>query len=584
MVDRQQPSPEDVAGPAMSAPHTTPSLAAPTVSSPTTPAGSLPANSPSPVHPDLEAATSSQEQQSRGIPEITVAGPSSETNHQYATAGGPIQQPPRSFSPVGVNENTPFTASYPPYQAQYPPQGQGVPPPGGYYGPQAATGGYAPVAGYPYAGAAVAAADNKPKTFAQRMAGSDEHWQWKLSLRVVLIVLDIIAIGAAAAVTANNANNNGFYSWYYFDDSYILPFTLIPLGVSFVWCLVVVLVLLLRKPPRAVHPGIAVGLDLVLWLAFIFTLLFTVSAVLSLHEFGDSPSLDAPYYYSGSYGGGYSLAPNNSWVWTTTSDYYNYYNLAQETGTATVSSALSTSTTTTVATAVAASVTSVAAAASQTTPAPALSKRAKRQLFGSSSAGVSSDPYSYDDPYTYSDYDEPYSYDDPYDSYSTDSDGYYIYPTTTTTSTRARATITRDCTPEFTSCAQQDAFVNKLWHDKDRRYALDMLVAIIQGIAIVLHFALFVWACVDTHRRNRMRRTNAMTMDVLQDMRQRGYVMVPAAEGGANAVPVGAMPGRDTMYSYPPAPAMGQEQWQGQQGPVSPRAAEKAPVSPVRYS
>ncbi|CAK7274919.1 hypothetical protein SEPCBS119000_006420 [Sporothrix epigloea] len=543
MADRVEPSPEDIAGPALPA-HST---SDPAMSSPNT------APSTSYVH----------QEQTRNAPPISVAGPSQPRNLGPSSP----QAPPRSVSPVGVNESTPFTAGYP-YQG-----GAGVPA-GGYYGPQAAGGYHPSLAAYqPYTGATpydvgtgaaaaatpgaaggAALADNQPKTFMQRMASSDEHWQWKLSLRVVLIVLDIIAIGAVAAIAAQSSNVN--FSWFYDDGVGVMPYVLIPLVLSLVWCLIVVLVLLLRRPPRAVHPGIAVGVDLVLWLVLIFTLLFTVADVIGVADwFDDISELSGPYYYGNANAGGYSLAPNDTWVWTRATVEYNnnYYNLVQKTDSTSPTSVAT----------LAVSATSTSGGAAATTPAPALSGAAKRAL-GVASASSIPGTYSYDSSpdssYTYSPYSyAPYSDPEPYtyeNRYTTDSNGYYVWITSTATAfaTAATSTATRQCEPEFTSCAQQDAYVNQMWHQKPRRFALDLIAAIIQGIAVVMHFTLFVWACVDTHRRNRLRRTNAMTMDVLQDMRQRGYVMVPAA---AMPIPVDA-----------------QGQWQ----PTSPRAAEKAPA------
>lgn len=305
-----------------------------------------------------------------------------------------------------------------------------------------------------------------------------------------------------------------------------------------------------------------------LWLAFIFTLLFTVVDVVGVADwFDDISEFNGPYYYNNNQAGGYSLAPNDTWVWTQAANEYNnnYANLVQKTDMA--------SPTTTVVTLSVSATSTSAEEAAVTTPPPALSGAAKRAL-GISSASSNPDspssvsPYSYP-PYSYSPYSnsdaysnpEPYTYDDPYaygNRYTTDSNGFYVWITSTATGFAATATattsVTRQCEPEFTSCAQQDAYVNQMWRQKPRRFALDLLAAIIQGIAVVTHFTLFVWACVDTHRRNRLRRTNTMTMDVLQDMRQRGYVMVPAA-----TIPIGGD---------------AQGQWQ----PTSPRAAEKAPA------
>lgn len=64
----------------------------------------------------------------------------------------------------------------------------------------------------------------------QRMASSDEHWQWKLSLRVILIILDIVAIGAVAAIAAQSSNVN--YSWFYDDNTGVIPYVLIPVSFA----------------------------------------------------------------------------------------------------------------------------------------------------------------------------------------------------------------------------------------------------------------------------------------------------------------------------------------------------------------
>ena len=54
----------------------------------------------------------------------------------------------------------------------------------------------------------------------------------------------------------------------------------------------------------------------------------------------------------------------------------------------------------------------------------------------------------------------------------------------------------------FSSCEEQDAFVNALWKQNVMRYNIDLTVTVCQFLALLFHFILFVWACVDTHRRN----------------------------------------------------------------------------------
>ncbi|KAK3209781.1 hypothetical protein GRF29_44g652830 [Pseudopithomyces chartarum] len=54
----------------------------------------------------------------------------------------------------------------------------------------------------------------------------------------------------------------------------------------------------------------------------------------------------------------------------------------------------------------------------------------------------------------------------------------------------------------FDSCEEQDAFVNAMWKGNVMRYNIDLTVTVCQFLALLFHFILFVWACVDTHRRN----------------------------------------------------------------------------------
>jgi hypothetical protein len=71
----------------------------------------------------------------------------------------------------------------------------------------------------------------------------------------------------------------------------------------------------------------------------------------------------------------------------------------------------------------------------------------------------------------------------------------------------------RDCTRSsrisyydqvpFASCEEQDAYINALWKAKPHRMDVVLTGVVCQFLNLVLHFALFVWACIDTNRRNR---------------------------------------------------------------------------------
>ena len=213
--------------------------------------------------------------------------------------------------------------------------------------------------------------------------------------------------------------------------------------ISLIFCLVCILVPLLRRSHRPVHPGVAVGLDLVLWLAFILTGLVTVTLIYVSVQYGSDNRYVNDYDANGNYySGTYHLASNGTWV---------------------------------------------------------------------------------------------FKVDDSYGGRSDD---------------------VRKCTPEFSSCAEQDVYINKLWQQRKRRDGSMIVVGVVQWMNVILHFALFVWACVDTHRRNKgksVRKTQAVADRVLQDMQSRGLVM-SAAGSGVGGVGGGAGLSRTEARQSPSQP------------------------------
>ena len=64
----------------------------------------------------------------------------------------------------------------------------------------------------------------------------------------------------------------------------------------------VLLIYLLRRPPSPIHPGICVGIDLILWLGLIVTGLFTIGAIFSIWTYGSDGYIEDPSYGQGGYG------------------------------------------------------------------------------------------------------------------------------------------------------------------------------------------------------------------------------------------------------------------------------------------
>ncbi|KAL9072403.1 MAG: hypothetical protein Q9161_003573 [Pseudevernia consocians] len=120
----------------------------------------------------------------------------------------------------------------------------------------------------------------------QEMYAEDPKFLWKYSLRALAIVLAIVSIGligwalAHQVIFPNNIYDNydyAYYDWPYNNDIWFLPWEFITLGLSVIWNVANILVLLLRNRP--IHPGANVACDLLLWLGLIVTGIFaTVGA------------------------------------------------------------------------------------------------------------------------------------------------------------------------------------------------------------------------------------------------------------------------------------------------------------------
>lgn len=99
----------------------------------------------------------------------------------------------------------------------------------------------------------------------------------------------------------------------------------------------------------------------------------------------------------------------------------------------------------------------------------------------------------------------------------------------------------RDCTGShgpfynmnFTNCAEQDAYVNKAWSEKPHRTSVNLTGVVCQFFGLTLHFALFVWACVDTNRYNRRKISKDAEMlaaGIVQKMIGNGAIVPPPGQ------------------------------------------------------
>lgn len=336
----------------------------------------------------------------------------------------------------------------------------------------------------------------EPQTLREKLNAGDANWQWKIGMRAVLVILGIIGIGCAAWTLVNFGPGKNPYE-YELDDAWAMPWTLITFCISVVWSFACILVFFLRRPNAPVHPGAQVGMDLVLWLAFIPTGLFAVVAVTSVASLGQSGRIGGYGYLSSSNGYYFYQQSNNTWAWN------------------------------------------ASASGSQSS------------YYGGMRDCMRNNT-----------------------SYSS-----YSYGRT------------------FTNCTEEDMYVNALWTGKSNRFNTELTATVCQFLGLLLHFVLFVWACVDTNRRNSSKvgkDAEKMAADIVMKMVQSGAIIPPPGAAHMRPMP-GQVPPHMMQYGQMPPHMMQQgqipphmmqqmfpQQYQNQQhyGHFAPQAAPQAPQVP----
>lgn len=184
-------------------------------------------------------------------------------------------------------------------------------------------------------------------------------------------------------------------------------------------------------------------------------------------------------------------------------------------------------------------------------------------------------------------------------------------------------TSPRDCTGRhslfyytsinITDCAQQDALINKAWAEKPHRANVSLTGVVCQFFGLALHFALFVWACVDTNRYNRTKISSdaqKLAAGIVEKMIGNGAIVPPPGQAYMQpgmgqpvyyqAPPQGysmqpmymqPAPGQPQQFMYPQQP--GQQQYMmpmqypmGQQGAsgAAPGVAGPSNEKAARYA
>ncbi|KAF3046928.1 hypothetical protein E8E12_008048 [Didymella heteroderae] len=281
-------------------------------------------------------------------------------------------------------------------------------------------------------------ADQDDLTYNEQLNAVDRYWKFKMALKIAMILASIIGISCLgwALSTANKLPTDGGYGY---GSSWALPWGLITFSISLVWCAICIARFVLAKQP--VHPGVRVTMDLLLWLGFLVTALFTMYALFDLLYWGDDGNMSYSLGYSTSYGD-YVLQKNNTWVWETSEAY----------------------------------------------------------------SGVT------------------------YDRVCNGSSSYTYYEPL-----------------PFHNCAEMDAYVNTLWHEKGNRARVELTAVVTQWLGLLLHFTLFVWACVDCHRYRHSKVSKdaeKLAAGIVQNMVQNGAIMPPPGQ------PTPHMRGSQWQQSY----------------------------------
>lgn len=143
------------------------------------------------------------------------------------------------------------------------------------------------------------------------MYADDPTFLWKAILRFLAILLAIVGIGTTAWAMISHTNGpttdtdsssylDDYDDDYFFGTTAFLPWQYITLGLSILWNIANITVLLARN--RAIHPGANVACDLLLWLGLLVTGGFAnLCAVNYLYYTADD---DDTYDDGSSYGGG----------------------------------------------------------------------------------------------------------------------------------------------------------------------------------------------------------------------------------------------------------------------------------------
>ncbi|KAF2643778.1 hypothetical protein P280DRAFT_466508 [Massarina eburnea CBS 473.64] len=174
--------------------------------------------------------------------------------------------------------------------------------------------------------------------------------------------------------------------------------------------------------------------------------------------------------------------------------------------------------------------------------------------------------YSSDGPWTYAQGNNTWVYDSGYSSSYTSS-----------SRTRSCDSSSQYSTSQYSSCADLDNYINHLWATKSARFNAELCATVCQFIALLLHLVLFIWACVDTNRRNSTKVTKdaeKLAAEIIQNMIKNGAVIPPP--GQAHMQPMIPQPMPPHIYAQYQQQYQQYQQYPQQHQQMGPQMPQRA--------
>ncbi|EFW99797.1 hypothetical protein CMQ_115 [Grosmannia clavigera kw1407] len=350
------------------------------------------------------------------------------------------------------------------------------------------------------AGGGTVGDEAKTRTLMQKIGATNMLWLWKVAVRMLMMIAEAIVVSCMGAAIGNGAwtslkhNYDGLDEGWSNIDNELVGFAVIPIAVSFLWCSIVAIVLIKRRPAHPLHPGVPLGIDLILCLVFIAPVIILRYCVTNVEEIGADRFIRDPDGGHENYYGYYTLVPNRTWVFTIASVRGTYT-------TTTYKTVVIPTTAATVPRSTAVSVTVAMRDELVGTPQQQLPPRVTSSVSSGADSGNEAD----------------------FNNIKlTDIDNVDIEATEVIGFESIDTNI----------AAPEDADVNLFWTARQARLRELLVSFVLPCVVLLLHFTIFVWACSDRKQNKSRPRNAAIASNAPRNVRSRRHVMANANRHG----------------------------------------------------